>query len=331
MSRIADATTDLREKAIHLLNRNPIFIGSFSRGGSTILLNLLASHPDVCTVGETHQVFKGRKSDVEPPWKSLQRCLLHDLPVIASTGQDLFSPTLFRPRKPVSKPVQRFIDRVLYNDKLRSRTVHFNLFKAPDLEYTLQEIAESRLAGKNVSGAVFLSDMFAEMYPDAKFVYLVRNGLALCEGYMRRRKSPEWAADCYRTLVRKMMDDCRRLPGATLVRFEDILNNPVDQLLQLYARLDLDQSRASHVRLQLRKMIDERGRHRVEGGAEWDVVWYKLRNIGAHLDRDINDRQIRRLGANDRNVFLRNAGDVMEQLGYPTGAATPSNTRRLAA
>lgn len=306
-----------------MLNRNPIFIGAFARGGSTILLNLLASHPDVCSVAETHQVFKGR-SHLEPPWKLLQRSLLHDLPVLVSTRQDLFSTRVLRPRKKVSKRVQQFIDRVLYRDKLRSRTVHFNLLKGPNSEYTLQEIAESRLIAKNLNGAIFLSEMFAEMYPDAKFVYLVRNGLALCEGYVRRGRSPEWVADCYRTLVGKMMDDCERIPGATLVRFEDILNNPVDELLQLYADLDLDPVRASHVRLQLRKTIDERGRHRLEGGSEWDVVWLSLLDIEAHLDRHINDRQIRRLSANDRNAFLRNAGDVMEQVGYPTGLRVPT-------
>ncbi len=74
-----------------MLNRKPIFVGSFSRGGSTIVMNLLSSHPDVCTVGETHQVFKGRTS-VEPPWKTLQRSVLYDLPVIVSTMQDLFNP-----------------------------------------------------------------------------------------------------------------------------------------------------------------------------------------------------------------------------------------------
>jgi hypothetical protein len=42
-------------------------------------------------VGETHQVFKGRTS-VEPPWKSLQRSVMYDLPVIVSTMQELFNP-----------------------------------------------------------------------------------------------------------------------------------------------------------------------------------------------------------------------------------------------
>jgi len=300
-----------------MLNRKPIFIGAFARGGSTILLNLIASHPDVCSVAETHQVFKGR-SHVESPWKSLERSLLHDLPVLVSTAQDLFSTRVLRPRKRVSKRVQRFIDRVLYRDKLRSRTVHFNLLKGPNSEYTLQEIAESRLIAKNLNGAIFLSDMFAEMYPDAKFVYLARNGLALCEGYMRRGRSPEWTADCYRTVVGRMMNDCARLPGATIVRFEEILDNPVDELLALYAKLDLDLARVSHVRLQLRKTIDERGRHRLENGSECDVVWCDLLDIKSHLDRDINDRQIRRLSASDRNAFLRKAGDAMEQLGYST-------------
>ena len=42
-----------------MLNRKPIFINGFSSGGTTILTNVLASHPDVCTVSEIHHLFKG--------------------------------------------------------------------------------------------------------------------------------------------------------------------------------------------------------------------------------------------------------------------------------
>jgi len=255
----------------------------------------------------------------------------YDLPVWALTRQDLLSPRMLRPRRKISKLAQRFIDRVLYEDKLRSRTPHFNQFKGPGVEYTREEIASARLIGKNLSGAIFLNEMFAQMYPDAKFVYLVRNGLALCEGYMRRGKTPEFAAHRYRTLVNRMLDDCQKLPGASLLRFEDILSDPAQQLERLYESLDLDPTRATHLRLQNRKKLDEQGQHRTNGGAEWDVVWFPREEIGQHLDPNVNDRQLARLSESDRQAFLREAGDIMELLGYPTDASAGSSLEKNAA
>jgi len=52
-----------------MLNVKPIFIVGFQRGGTGILMNLLLSHPNVCTPrGETHQVFRGARNllPVEP-------------------------------------------------------------------------------------------------------------------------------------------------------------------------------------------------------------------------------------------------------------------------
>lgn len=45
-----------------MLNKKPLFINAFARGGSNILMNLLMSHPGVCVSnGETHKVFKGQR------------------------------------------------------------------------------------------------------------------------------------------------------------------------------------------------------------------------------------------------------------------------------
>ena len=47
-----------------MFNQKPIFIVAFARGGSNILLNLLRSHPEVCSPrGETHEVFRGKGDD----------------------------------------------------------------------------------------------------------------------------------------------------------------------------------------------------------------------------------------------------------------------------
>ena len=66
----------------------PIFVTGFSRGGTTILMNLLASHPDVCTVGEIHQIFKG-SNVLDSAWEIISKAITRDLPLMLASGQDL--------------------------------------------------------------------------------------------------------------------------------------------------------------------------------------------------------------------------------------------------
>ena len=42
------------------------------------------------------------------------------------------------------------------------------------------------MLSKNGTGTVFATDLLAKMYPDATFIALIRNGLAICEGFTRR-------------------------------------------------------------------------------------------------------------------------------------------------
>ena len=170
-----------------MLNQEAIFVNGFSRGGTTILTNLLASHPDVCLIGETHHVFKGHRI-TDSPWRVISKCLRHDAPILVGHGQDFFSPRLIKPRKSLSQWAQKRIDRILYREKLRSQHPLLNRYKSADAEYTPDELLQARLLCKNIDGMVYANDAFAEMYPDATFLGLVRNGLAVCEGHL-----PPWA------------------------------------------------------------------------------------------------------------------------------------------
>ncbi len=304
-----------------MLNRQPIFVNGFSRGGTTILTNLIASHPDVCTVSEIHHLFKG-DNITDSAFCVLGKCLLHDGRVIASVRQDFFSPRLIRPRRPLSPRIQRFIDRVIYKEKVRARHAFFNRFKNQDDEYTSQEIAASRLVAKNVDGMIYATDAFAEMYPDATFIGLVRNGLALCEGHLRRGRSAAEIGYRYRMLGEKMLNDAEQLPRCRLLRFEDLMGDPASHVRGLYDHAALDIHKLNGVRMQIRRVMDKDGKHQLVGGLEWEVVWLDLKNLGAHFQSDVNDNQIRRLSSGDRDDFLREAGETMEKLGYPVDAQT---------
>jgi len=304
-----------------MLNRKPIFINGFSSGGTTILTNFLASHPDVCTVSEIHHLFKGH-SLTDTAFRVLMKCVFHDAPAMVLSGQDFFSPRSISPRKKLSGLAKRFVDRVLYKEKLRSQNVFFNRFKHQDVEYSRQEIVNSRLVGKNVDGMIFTSDALTEMYPDATFIGLLRDGLAVCESHLRKNRSAREIGFRYRVLGQKMQADARRFSHYQLIRFEDLLSDPVMSVRRLYDHAGLEFDKLRDVRMQIRRVLDKDGNHRLRGGSEWDVVWSDLNGLASHFQKDVNRHQIQRLSAADRDAFLEEAGETMELLGYPTSSST---------
>lgn len=293
----------------------PIFVNGFSRGGTTILTNLLASHPDVCTVGETHHLFKG--TSMTDSWRRIVgKCLWHDLPVLVTQRQDFFSPRNMTARQPLRPFAKRWIDRVLYHEKLRSLHPRLNLFKGDCETYTPRELRDSRLLGKNIDGMIHATDSWREMYPEAVFFGLVRNGLALCEGHLRRGRSAREMGWRYRVLVEKMLHDAAEMPHYHLLRFEDIVSHPWESLVGACRNAALDPSQIARVRMQVRRVMDAQGCHRLAGTREWDVVWLKRAELLTYLEGQVNENQIQRLSQADVDAFLSQAGSTMEQLGY---------------
>jgi len=161
-----------------MLNKRPIFIVAISRGGSSILLNILRSHPDVCSPrGETNEVFHGQP---EESLGTRLNKLLHYLPVLIMQQEDLVSMRKFQPRKPLKNMSKIMIDRIFYREKMKAIGKTQNYFKSEAIRYTLEEIRMSRLLCKNLDALAYLTDIFFEMYPDATFFSLIRNGFAIC-------------------------------------------------------------------------------------------------------------------------------------------------------
>jgi hypothetical protein len=298
-----------------MLNLAPIFVNGFSRGGTTILTNLLASHPDVCLLGELHHVFNG-SCITDSSWEVVRKCLCYDAPLIMAQCQDFFSPRLIRPRKTLSRWARTRIDLILHREKLRSAHPLLNRFKQAETEYTSDEIAAARLLGKNIDGMIYATDAWAEMYPDAVFFGLVRNGLAICEGHLRRGRSASEIGQRYAELVDKMLDDAARLPRYRMVRFEDLLAAPWETLQSACVYAGLDAGKVRQIRMQTRRVMDAQGNHRLCGTNEWDVVWLPPEQLTQYFQRDVDNNQIRRLSAEQREEFLNQAGAAMERLGY---------------
>jgi len=298
-----------------MLNKKPIFINGFARGGSNIIMNLLLSHPEVCiSSGETHKVFKGTK------WDSnidvIKKRLFYDLPIRLLSGQDIFNINSLKKRKTISPFLQRYIDKILFEGRFTARLSTHNLYKYDNIPYTKEEIENCRLLTKGLNGVVYTVDIFNQMYPDAVFFGLVRNGLAICEGYVRRGVPSIEIGRMYKKIAKKLLSSNTQIENSHLVFYEDMVKDPLGFMRQIYSYANLDMGKVKKVRLQSKKMMGTDGKRKIHRGTDREVFWYELSEFHKFISPDINENQIKKLSKKDKSIFLSVAGDEMEELGY---------------
>jgi hypothetical protein len=302
-----------------MLNRKPIFVVGFARGGTGLLTNILQSHPEVCRIrGELHQVFRGRwgKWGCDPLPLNLFR-LLQYVPVVFAEQRDVFSSRHFYARRPFSPFTKAWVDRVLFKEKMRARAITQNRFKGPGQPYTKQEVRDSRLLCKNVNGLIALTPILQDMYPDASFVGLVRNGYAICEGQMRRGSQAAAAAKLYRQGCLQMIEDAGRYTNYTAVRFEDLLRSPLQTAKQVYEHCGLDFAQLTHLRFVVVPTMDADGKHVARRGtSDGELIWMAPEELDTYLEKGVNENQVRHLPDAERKRITEVAGDVLQHFGY---------------
>lgn len=306
-----------------MLNPQPVFVLGFQRGGTDLLWYLLLSHPRMGrTRGETHQLFRGKwgKGGPRDAFASNLRRLARYLPVLLLQREDVFSPRLLRPRRPFTRLTERLVDRAFFQARLQAREPQQNLYRARGVRYTAAELRETRLLAKNVNGLVFLTPNLQAMYPDARFVVLVRNGFAVCEGLVRRGMSVHDAARLYALGCRRMLDDARDNPRVLVLRFEDLLDDPPHAARRVYRHCGLDIGEVEEFRFVAKPVASSGGAYAAPPGTvQGELVWCALHDLERYLRRDVNRRQIERLGADARAAIARAAGDELRALGYLQG------------
>jgi len=317
--------SDATRPVLSVLNQKPIFLHCFGRGGSDLLLNLVLSHPNVCSSGgETHRVFKrvkqvpGRPGRGDSALFGFKKHWLHRKPIQFIAGQDVFSRSSLTPREPLPALVGRYVDYLLYQSRFTARAMRFdrNRWRYEGVEYTRAQLAACRMVTKSVNGLVFTTEMFRKIYPDAVFFAMVRNGLAICEGRGRRGSSVEKSAEVFNRVAGEMLACSERLPNYHLVHYEDMVNDPARVLREIYARAGLEVPDVPKVRFEATATIGSDGVHRVQKGDERQGLWYAIDDMHEHMQPGINENQIARLEPADRDLFMSLAGDTMKRLGY---------------
>lgn len=296
-------------------NKEPIFIHGFARGGSNIIMNLLLSHPGVClSNGETDKVFKGTKWD--STWSIAKKRLFYDFPICLLTGQNLFSQTNLQRRKHVPDYLKTYIDLILYRGRYIAMVDTHNRYRSENIEYREEELKDCRLLTKGLGGIAFTVDMFSEMYSDATFLGLVRNGFALCEGFVRRGFDPKDVGYMYNTVARQIIKSAAERTNYHLYYYEDMVENPLEFMKKIYTAARLDSDEVKKIRLQSKGIMQSDGKRVHLKGRDREVFWHEKADLHNFIKNDVNQNQILQLKKKDRDKFLSVAGGVMEELGY---------------
>jgi hypothetical protein len=291
-----------------MLNKKPIFINAFSRGGSNLVWNVFLTHPDVCSpILETLEIFRigvaGRREGYEAVWQTRQIGFFNQRKLAA--------------RRPISAQARTFIDATLHQWKLKTATDIDMKYKSEDQTYTIDEVVAARLVAKNNNGLTFLSDRLVEMYPDATFVGLVRNPLALYESFNRVKfiRSVDEFVNFYNRMVGKMIKDSKRYERYCIIRFEDMVANPMPTIWQLYDFAGLDREKVQKIRFKAKRHYTADGTRdsALEVGRHF---WFSFDEVPGFLDEDINTYHIQQLPEAVRDDILTRTEATAGKLGY---------------
>jgi len=287
-------------------NNSVILINGFTRGGTNILWNIVQSHPQVCSpVYETGEIFRTR-------W-----------PLRFLRGAHTVSPTLHRVLKkrlfdapPFRKRVHTWIDEKLYRLKLETLQLEDAKFKDETTAYTDQEVFESVLCMKSVDYEIWLTELLCDCFPQTFVLGLVRDGYALCNGWMRRGSSAKRAGRKYRLIAERLIAQSEQHPNFLLLRFEDVLADPFGTASRVFEFAQLTPTRLDKLRLKAKKVTQRGDKYGVKFGELNRKYWFDQDAIGEVLQSDVSQVQSDRLSQADREAFRAEALPALKHFGY---------------
>jgi len=290
-------------------NSAPIFLNCFSRGGSNIFWNIFLSHPEVCSpIRETLQILGAGL------W---HRTLAGYRVALSSRQPRLFDQWNLEERRPISQGTQELIDRTFYRCKLKTVDDPEMRYKEENLLYTQEEIEASRLCAKNNNGLAFLSDVLLDMYPESCFFALVRHPFALYEGHKRHgiSNSPAEFAEFYRRLAQRMIVDSQRFASYHIIRFEDILENPLAAMKQSYQQAGLKFEAVDKIRLKAKEHLHADGKRY----SDYEVgkhYWFEFDQLDQIIEPAINIYQSHNLTNQEKDAIRSLAESCMTYFDY---------------
>lgn len=292
-------------------NKKVIVIYGFQRGGTNIVYNILQSHPQVCSPDdlETGEIIS-QKYRIRSHIK---------IGYIIKRFRLLFYNLLNRKfilNSSLVYVIGNVIDRIFYLYKLKNYTNRYNRFKYENIPYTLEEVKNSVLCLKSVKTDIKLTNFFSRIYEDIFFIGLVRNGFALCEGWIRRGKNAKVSGIRYRKYCQTMIEDTKRIKNYKIIKFEEMLKDPFKMATILYDFAQLNPISIKKLRLKSKKILRKDGNHHVKFGKLDAKYWFDFKNINDLINTDINKVQIQSLSKSDKLIFENEAKSILKFFNY---------------
>jgi hypothetical protein len=285
----------------------PMFVGS-GRSGTTLFRNVFDSHPDLAMTHEAHFVLPmtlERRRFETPNGIEVERFVAQLYANPNFVRQGLPEPTV-RVALSAATPTS-FADAV--------RTV----FAA----YAAQH--GKRLYGDKTPGYVTNLRLLGEVFPEARFVHIIRDGRDVAMAYLDRSEwGPSTMADAalyWKSRVGRGRDAGRRL-GSTRyreVRYEDMVDDPESVTRDLCTFLGLD----FHPEM---LEFHRRGEEFAAATPHPDA----FRGLAQPITKGMRDWRTQ-MGPDDVALVEAIAGDLLSDLGYDvTGTASGGRIRTQA-
>lgn len=299
-------------------NRSPIVILGIQGGGTGKLWDLIVSHPDCQTPGpELNEIFgpwPKRKVIQNLRREYLKRSHDHfrdkwqlfDIRDIQDNSQDIV----------VTKQDIKFFEQRI-SSLIESRSLNSeDMFKHEGHKYQKKDIDGLRPVFKALEGGISSVDFLLKAYPDLRVICLIRNGLAYAESKLRHKRAKD-VLECsqvYNYVYRKFVQLSER-NNVVLLRYEDYVKDPINELLRLYRFLNLDVSKVQKFKIQGRGYhggVKNYGKKNIMTPKEWFI----LEELPKHFKTGINEKGIGLLEKSVKEEFLNRSGDAMRFFNY---------------
>jgi hypothetical protein len=236
-----------------------LFVLGVNNSGTTILANILETHPDIRTLPAEGQHLTA--AFPKPDLLGVVR--------LWSSRMDIFRWSENHDPRPALRAKKDWI-------KFYSRNKGLLLEKSPP----------------NTVRSLWLQKNFTP----SRFLAIIRNPYAVCEGIKRRTNyTIHQAAQHWITANTCMLDDMRLIKNSLLVKYEDLVDEPQSTLKKIESFLRLK----NPLSIDACKYVTA---HSVEGNT-----------VGL---RNLNDDSLNRLTREEIQVINTLCGDLMRQYGY---------------
>lgn len=294
------------------MTQKPIFILGIQRGGTNQILNILRSHPATFwPQGEFHEVFRPRRLRKEG--LGALRKLGRYAPILLTAG-DILDPDA-RPRRARLSDAQRRAVRAGLEGSAAANPASVAAFKAGLRRQGFfgATAAPDRLLVKVMNyNLAFARDLLA-IWPQARFVGVVRDGRAVCEGHIARGASVAAATAVYDFVCRQLIDLEAEGVAIRTWRFEDLLGDAAATSAAIYAFCGLDGQATRGVCLQDKERVPN-----AAGGVGVRKVahYYSFPDMGRHMRADVNAGALARLPEAARAEITARCQPALRHFGY---------------